>query len=394
MGQDPIPGKGTTLMNKDFYSTLGLPKTATQDEVKAAYRKLALKYHPDRNPGNKEAENQFKDAAQAYETLSDPEKRRRYDSVGHSNYQNMGQGMGGPAHDMDMDDILSQFGDIFGAMFGQQQGRRQQSRKNKSAPSAKRGNDLYKEITITLAESFVGLSKELSYHRFVSCDTCVGRGTKAGTSFETCKPCKGAGQVTYQQGFFMFAQTCGNCSGEGFSIPSPCPTCKGQSRVQKLDRFTIQIPKGIANDEQLRIADKGDSGMFEGKAGSLYIKILVQPDKNFRRVGDNLECNVLLTYPQLVLGCQVEVISIDGSKETIKIPKGCPVGERITIAGKGFSDVRGKAQGSWVIVTKCYVPKKISNDARDLLTKYDTEVGQATDKNEGGIIGFFKKFLG
>lgn len=378
-------------MNKDFYNTLGVPKSASQDDIKAAYRKLALKYHPDRNPGNKEAENKFKDAAQAYETLSDPEKRQRYDSVGHDTYQNMGQGMSGHP-DMDMDDIFAQFGDLFGSMFGQQQGRRQS--RGKAAPTAKRGSDLYKEITISLAESFIGVTKEIGIHHFIFCDTCSGKGAKAGTNFETCKGCKGSGQVAYQQGFFMFAQTCGTCSGEGFSIPSPCSSCKGHSRVQKLDRFTIQIPKGIAQGEDLRLTEKGDAGVYGGKSGNLYIKIEVQPDKNFRRVGNNLECNVLLTYPQLVLGCQVEITSIDESKETIKIPKGCPVGERIVIADKGFNDVRGKTRGNLVIITKCYIPKKISNEARDLLTQYDTQVGQATDKNDGGLIGFFKKFLG
>ena len=377
-------------MNKDFYSTLGVPKTASQDEVKAAYRKLALKYHPDRNPGNKEAENKFKEAATAYETLSDPDKRKKYDSFGHETYQNMGQGGHGPHPDMDMDDILNQFGDIFGTMFGQQSRGRQRT---KAAPGPKKGSDLYREISLSLKESYVGLTKELSYHRFVTCDTCEGKGAKAGTVFAACKECKGAGQVNYQQGFFMFAQTCGACSGEGFTIPSPCGTCKGQSRVQKLDRFTVNIPAGIADQQELHIGNKGDAGVFGGKTGGLFIKITVQTDKNFRRVENNLECTMMLTYPQLVLGCQVEIENIDGTKETIKIPKGCPVGERIIVTGKGFKDLRGKLPGALVVITRCHIPKKVSNTARDLLTQYNDQVGQETNA-DGGIIGFFKKFLG
>jgi molecular chaperone DnaJ len=378
-------------MKKDFYEVLGVSKSATADDIKSAYRKLAMKYHPDRNPGNKEAEEKFKEAAQAYEVLSDADKRRRYDQVGHNAYQNMGQG--GPGYqDMDMDDIMSQFGDIFGAMFGQQQQSRRRS--TKTAPEPKKGSDLIKDVVLTLKESFVGIQKEISYQRFVSCDTCSGKGAKPGTLYETCRTCKGAGQVTYQQGFFMFNQTCSTCSGEGFTIPSPCTTCRGQSRVQKLDRFTIQIPAGIADGEQIRIADKGDAGTFGGKSGSLYIRVKVQADKNFRRVGDDLECDVLLTYPELVLGCQVEIENIDGSKETIKVPKGCSVNERIVVAGKGFPDVRAKNRGSLIVIAKCYIPKKISTPARDLLTQYSQEVGPVPENKDGGIIGFFKKFLG
>jgi molecular chaperone DnaJ len=380
------------MSKQDYYSILGVSKTASIEEIKAAYRKLALKYHPDRNPDNKEAETKFKEAAQAYEVLSDTEKRQRYDQVGHSTYEQMGSG-GGHGHDMNMDDIFDQFGDIFGAMFGGGAGGGRKKTK-RTAPEAKRGHDLFKEITISLKDSFVGIKKEISYYHFFTCDTCKGKGLKAGTSFESCKKCHGAGQVTFQQGFFAYTQTCNACSGQGFTIPSPCPTCSGQSRVQKLDSFSITIPKGVADNTELRILDKGDAGVYGGPAGNLFVRVLVQKDKLFHRSGNDLECSVLVTYPQLVFGSQIEIESIDGSKETIKIPKGCPVGEKIIIVGKGFENIRDKNRGNLVVTTKCHIPKKLSPQAKDALTAYSEIIGTSVEEKDGSIISFFKKFLG
>ncbi len=383
-------------MTQDFYSTLEVSRSASPDEIKAAYRKMALKYHPDRNPNNKEAEDKFKAAASAYEVLSDPEKKQRYDQLGHANYQQMGGGRPGGfgGHGgMGMDDIFEQFGDIFGSMFtqGNAGGRQRSSRKGLEP---KRGHDLTQEITISLKESYVGAQREMSYFRFLGCDTCKGKGAKPGTSVETCKTCHGAGQLNYRQGFFMYSQGCTSCNGEGFTIPSPCAGCKGQSRMQKLDKFTVNIPKGIYDEAELRIADKGDAGVYGGPTGSLYIKVKIQSDKNFKRVDNDLVCTVMLTYPQLVLGCQVEVENIDGTKENVRIPKACPVGERIIISGKGFENLRGgKKHGNFVIVTQCHIPKKSSTEAKELLTKYAEVAGQP-EKSDGSILGFFKKFLG
>jgi len=377
-------------MSKDYYSILGVSKTANTDEIKAAYRKLALKYHPDRNPDNKEAEEKFKEAAQAYEVLSDADKRRQYDQLGHAGFEQMGAG--GTPHDMNMDDIFEHFGDIFGTMFGGNMGGGK--KRKRTGPEPKRGHDLFKEIEISLKESYLGTKKEISYYHFFTCDTCHGKGLKPGTSIEQCPTCKGLGQITLKQGFFAYTQTCGKCGGEGFIIPSPCPTCSGQSRVQKLDKFTVTIPKGVTNGMELRILDKGDAGVYAGPAGNLYIKIEVAQDKIFSRVGDDLQCHVLLTYPQLVMGAQVEIESIDGSKELIKVPKGTPVGEKIIIPGKGFESLRTKGRGNLVIITKCHIPKKISPEAKKLLTEYSNLIGTSVEEKDGSIIGFFKKFLG
>lgn len=377
--------------NKSYYDVLGLAKTASAEEIKVAYRKLAMKYHPDRNPDNKEAEEKFKEASQAYEVLSDPQKRQQYDQVGHANYEQMG-GMGGHPGGMNMDDIFEQFGDIFGDIFTGGGQRRRRSRA--TGPEPKKGHDLYKEIEISLKDAFLGAKQEISYYRFFTCETCNGKGMKEGTSVSKCSACDGAGQIQFRQGFFMYSQTCGTCGGEGYTIANPCSSCKGQSRKQQYDKFTINIPRGIFDGAELRIAGKGDAGVYGGPAGDLFIKVNVIEDKKFHRQEDDLVCSVMLTYPQLVLGSQIEIESIDGTKETIKIPKACPVGEKIIIPGKGFYKVRGNARGNLVIITQCHIPRNISADAKKELMEYSQIIGTDTSNQGSSIAGFFKKFLG
>ncbi len=374
------------MAKRDYYEILGVPKGATQEEIKKAYRKLALKYHPDRNPDNKEAEEKFKEAAEAYEVLSNQQKRSQYDQFGHTP---MG-GMGGQAgFNMNMDDIFDHFGDIFGDIFGGQ-GRRRRT----TGPEPKRGHDLYKEITISLKDAFTGTKKDISYYHFVSCKACNAKGAKKGTKAQQCNKCQGMGQVQMRQGFFMYSQTCGACAGQGFIISSPCPECKGQSRKQVYDKFSVTVPKGIFDGAELRIPGKGDAGIFGGPSGSLFLRIKIQPDKKFKRIDDNLVTSVMLTYPQLVFGCQIEVESIDGTKHSVKVPKGCPIGKELIIAGKGFEKLRNNTRGNFVIITKCHIPKKIDPEAKKLLQEYSKIVGTDIENTEGGITGFFKRFLG
>jgi len=376
------------MAKKDYYEILGISKTATADEIKSAYRKLALKCHPDRNPDNKEAEEKFKEAAEAYEVLSDSEKRRHYDQMGHAAFE--GGGFGSAGQGMTMEDIFASFGDIFGDLFGT--GAR--SRRRRGGPTAQRGHDLYKEIMITLKDAYVGTKTEVSYYHFVTCDTCNGKGTKKGTTVKECSQCQGTGQVHYKQGFFMFAQPCRACQGEGYIISSPCQTCAGQSRVKKFDKFSVTIPKGIFDGAELRISSKGDAGIYGGPSGDLFLRIHVLPDKKFKRIDDDLVCTVLLTYPQLVFGSQIEIERIDGVKETIKIPKGCSVGEKIIIPGKGFAHLRGYGTGNMIVVTQCHIPKKLSSEAKKALTEYSKLIGTDTKNEEGVISAFFKRFLG
>ena len=378
------------MSKRDYYDILGVSKSANADEIKAAYRKLALKYHPDRNPNNKEAEEKFKEAAEAYEVLSDQEKRKRYDQFGHAGVD--GQSMGG--HNMNMDDIFENFGDIFGEMFGSFGGQRKGRSKKTNVPEPTRGHDLIKNIEITLKDAYLGSNPEISYYHFQTCETCKGKGAKAGTKYQTCPTCKGRGELHFSQGFFMYSQACAACGGQGFTIPDPCSTCNGQSRIQVYDKFSVKIPAGIHDGAEVRVTGKGDAGMYGGPAGDLFLKIHVMPDKKFKRDGDDLICTVVLTYPQLVFGSQVEIENIDGTKETIKVPKGCAVGESILIAGKGFAKLRTNVRGNLVIITNCDIPKKLSNTAKEALTTYSREIGTTIEGNSGTISGFFKKFLG
>lgn len=377
-------------MNKqDYYQTLGVSKTATKAEIKTAYRKAAMKYHPDRNPNNKAAEEKFKSAAEAYEVLSNKDKRAQYDQFGHAGMNNTG-GHGGFGQGMNMDDIFENFGDIFGDIFG---GSRPSQRRDQGL-QPKRGHDLYKEITISLQEAFVGIKEEISYYHFISCSDCAGKGAQKGTKAQQCSECSGTGQKQFRQGFFMYSQPCAPCSGQGFSIPSPCSICKGQSRKQEYDKFNVTIPNGIFDNAELRISGKGDAGVYGGPAGDLFLKITVAKDKKFKRVQNDLVCSVMLTYPQLVLGSQVEIKSIDGTKHTIKIPKGCAVGQKITIPGKGFVQLSSKVRGNLIVVTQCYIPKKVSTEAKKALSEYSKIVGTNVNDSEGFITSFFKKFLG
>lgn len=376
---------------RDFYEILGVARSASAEDIKKAYRTLALKYHPDRNPGNKEAEDKFKEASEAYEVLSDQQKRQHYDQFGHAG---MGMGGGGPyGQGMDMNDIFENFGDIFGDLFGAAGGRGGRT-KRKTGPTAKRGHDLHKDIEITLKDSFTGTKLDISYSHFISCETCKGKGTQKGSEPQACTQCAGTGQLNFRQGFFMYSQPCNVCHGEGFIISNPCPDCKGQSRKQVYDKFTLNMQKGIYDEAQIRATGRGDAGVFGGPSGDMIITVHVMPDKNFTREGDDLVCSVMLTYPQLVFGAQVEIESIDGSKEAIKVPKGCAVGEKITIVGKGFPKLRGTTRGNLVVITKCHVPTKLSAEAKEALLHYSEIIGTQPESKNGSIASFFKKFLG
>jgi molecular chaperone DnaJ len=370
------------MSKKDYYDILGVTKSASEAEIKKAYRKLAMQHHPDRNPDDKKAESLFKEATEAYEVLSDKDKRARYDQYGHE-----GVNAGSDYHSYgNANDIFSQFGDIFGNIFNQHN--RQQQRRSGPAPT--QGHDLAYEVTISLKESFVGCKKEVKIYHFVACATCKQSGCKEGRSATACKHCQGSGVTNIQQGFFAFSQPCRGCNGNGFLITDPCGTCRGQSRVQQYETLTVTIPAGIFRGADLRIASKGDAGAFNGPAGHLYIKINISPDTLFQRRDNDLVCTLTLSYAQLVLGAQLEVESIDGTMHTVKVPKGCPVGHEIMIVGKGFTKLQGTGNGNLIFVAQCAIPKKISSEAKEALLTYD----KAIEHEETGFKGFFKKFLG
>lgn len=376
--------------NESYYERLGVAKSATTAEIKAAYRKLAMQYHPDRNPGNKEAEEKFKQITEAYEVLSDEKKRQQYDSVGHEAFKS-----GGQAPNMDeFFDQFGGFGDFFEQFFSQQAGGARR-RSKQAGPIPKEGHDRHKDVSISLKESFTGTTKEVTYTRLVECEACHNMGFTGDTKPEECPTCKGYGQINYQQGFFVYSQTCHQCGGEGFIIKNPCKECGGQTRKQKYEKVSVNIPAGIYDNVELRIQGKGDAGVYKGEHGDLYLKVRVTTDPHFTRHDDNLECSLKLTYPQLVFGCQVDVTSIDDSVETVKIPKGCQIGERIVIKGKGFPNLKARSsRGDLVIVAQCDIPKKLSAESKEALTKYAELIGNEPKSDDGSISGFFKRFLG
>jgi len=379
------------MKKRDFYDVLGIAKAATADEIKKAYRTLAMKYHPDRNPDNKESEEKFKEVQEAYEILSDEKKRHTYDKFGHDGIQNSG----GQYHG---DPFAGQFGDqfedIFSTIFGGG-GRRQKQQRKKTGPTPLRGHDITHDITITLEEAFSGAKKDVTYYHFVPCATCKHTGMTKDTTLETCTVCHGTGQLNYSSGMlFMQAGACHACSGQGFTLKNPCKTCHGQSRVQKYDTISISVPKGIQSGTTMRVSGAGDAGVYGGPAGDLLVQVTVTAHKRFKRVNDDLECTVAVTYPELVFGAYIDIENIDGSKESIKINRGCPVGERITVKGKGFTRLRSSGRGNLVITTTCHIPTKLSAEAEKTLHEYSKEIGTKTDGNDGIIAGFFKKFLG
>ncbi len=374
------------MAKRDYYEILGVTKTSTPEEIKKAYRVLALKYHPDRNPDNKEAENSFKEATEAYEVLSDKEKRARYDQLGH---EGMGQGHGPNQYD-DMGDIFENFSDIFENLFG---AGGPQRKAKKSGPTAQRGHDLSQNIEITLKEAYTGCKKEIKIYRLEKCESCKGTGCKDNAKPTTCATCQGKGTIHYRQGFFAYSQPCSACNGQGFKITNPCSMCRGQTRIQRHEKLSVSIPAGIFNQAELRISEKGDAGIFGGAAGDIYLTISILPDAKFSRDDHNLITTLTLTYPQLVLGCQIEIENIDTTREAIKIPKGCPVGKLIRVTGKGFPHLQGKGVGDLIIITQCDIPTKLNDDSKKVLLEYAEKL-DAQGSNPSGITGFFKKFLG
>lgn len=375
-------------MKRDYYEIFGVEKSASADEIKKAYRKLAMKYHPDRNPDNKEAEDKFKEATEAYEVLSDQAKRQKYDQLGHA-----GMGAGDYGQYSDFGDIFENFGDIFEGIFGQGGGQRRA--RKKSGPTPQQGHNLSQRADISLQEAYTGIKKEIKIYHYQPCEGCKGSGCKKGTKPSACATCKGMGNIHYQQGFFAYTQPCTSCYGQGFKIASPCSECRGQSRVQKHEKLNITIPAGIYQNAELRVSGKGDAGIFGGPSGDLYLVINIASHQKFNRRENDLVTTLNLTYPQLVLGCQVEIENIDGTRETIKVSKGCPVGKEILVPGKGFAMLHSKGRGNLAIITNCDIPVKLNEETKKVLLDYAEKLGDArASSSTGGISGFFKRFLG
>jgi molecular chaperone DnaJ len=348
------------VSKRDYYEVLGVARTATDIEIKSAYRKLALKYHPDRNPGNKEAEDKFKESAEAYAVLADADKRHLYDRFGHAGLGTAATGGAGfdPTVFTGFEDILGGLGDMFG--FGDIFG----GARRRGGPQ--RGADLRYDLEISFEESARGSETTVQIPRQETCETCRGTGAAPGSRPTTCPQCHGRGQLRYQQGFFTVARTCGQCRGTGQIIGTPCTTCRGAGRVQKERKLTVKIPAGIATGQRLRLSGEGEAGAGGGPAGDLYVVIHVQEHSFFQRDGNDLFCEIALNFPTLALGGEIRIPTLEG-EEPFTLPEGTQSGATFRLRSRGMPDVTGRGRGDLLVTVKVKTPKKLTRDQKKLL---------------------------
>lgn len=369
-------------MQQDYYEILGVQKNADQSAIKKAYRSLAMQFHPDKNPGNKEAEEKFKKAAEAYDVLGNPEKRKLYDQYGHAAFK----GSGGPQF-QDMEDIFSSFGDIFGEFFGGG-AFGAGTKRGKARNGPKQGSHLRYLLEIDLKEVVEGLEKNIEFDANVSCSTCHGSGAEAGYSPETCETCNGMGQVVRAQGFFSVATSCPTCGGSGKIIKKPCKKCKGTSRESKNKKIEVKIPPGVDTGTRLRVTGEGEGGYNGGPAGDLYVEIFVRPDEQFTREENDLIGEVKVSYVQAILGTTITVKTFRGP-EKVEVPGGTQPGELITLRGKGIPSLRGYGRGDMIFSVNVEIPKKLTSDEEKALKHIAEARGEEVSK--GTITGFFSK---
>jgi molecular chaperone DnaJ len=349
------------MAKRDFYETLGVAKNASEDEIKKSYRKLAMKYHPDRNPDSKESEEKFKEVKEAYEMLTNPEKREAYDRYGHAGVDpNMGGGGGFGGGAGGFGDA---FGDIFGDIFGGGRGRSQ-------GPQVYRGADLRYNLEITLEQAAHGFDTTIRVPSWDKCDTCHGSGAKPGTSPVTCSTCAGHGQVRMQQGFFSIQQTCPKCHGTGKIIPEPCAACAGQGRIKRNKTLEVKIPVGIDNGMRIRSSGNGEPGTNGGPSGDLYVEIHIKPHSVFQREGDDLHCEMPISFAKAALGGDIEVPTLSG-KVSFTIPEGTQSGKTFRLKGKGIKGVRSGFAGDLFCHVAVETPVKLTEKQKDMLRDFE-----------------------
>lgn len=356
----------------DYYNILGVSRTAGADEIKRAYRKLAMKYHPDKNQDNKAASEKFKEISEAYEILSDKEKRNMYDQYGEAGIKGNSFSGGGA------EDIFGDFGglnDIFGDIFG---GGRNSGRSSSQQQRPSRGNDILARMRIPFAEAYTGVSKDVTVKRSASCQHCGGTGAASGSSRKTCPTCHGYGQVKVSQGFFSLSQTCPTCHGAGSIIEKPCNYCHGTGFLAEEKKINIKIPAGIDNGQRIRVSGEGDAGSNGGPRGDVFISVEVEDHSLFIRENSNIYMELPITYPQATLGATIEIPTMEGSVN-LKIPAGSQPNSKLRLKGKGFKSIGARPQGDQFIILKLEVPKKLSQKHRDAienLQKYDGELNE------------------
>ncbi|MBQ4810710.1 molecular chaperone DnaJ [Pseudoalteromonas luteoviolacea] len=374
------------MSKRDYYEVLGVSKDANERDIKKAYKRLAMKYHPDRTAGDEALEAKFKEVKEAYEVLTDSQKRQMYDQYGHAAFeQNGGGGHGGFGGGADFGDI---FGDVFGDIFGGGGGGRRQSRQQ-------RGADLRYSLDLSLEEAVKGKDVEIKVPTWVSCKPCDGSGAKAGSKPKTCTTCHGAGQVQMRQGFFAVQQTCPTCQGTGQVISDPCNKCHGQGRVEKTKTLSVKIPAGVDTGDRIRLSGEGEAGMHGAPAGDLYVQVTVREHPIFVRDGNNLYCEVPISYTTAALGGEIEVPTLDG-RANLKIPSESQTGKMFRMRGKGVKSVRSGSVGDLICKVVIETPVNLNERQRELLRELEESMSGDTSKNRPKAQGFFdgvKKFF-
>ena len=347
------------MTKRCYYEILSVSRNATEEDIKKSYRRLAMQYHPDRNPGDREAEERFKEAAEAYEVLSDPQKREIYNQYGHEGLSSSGfQGFSG------FEDIFSSFGDIFGDIFGFSNGR------GRSRTSARAGADLRYDLQISFMEAAFGLNKDIEIEKLARCHECGGSGSAPGTSPEVCPRCRGRGQVTQSSGFFSISSICPNCRGQGQIITQPCRNCRGGGREKIKKTVQIKIPAGVETGSRLRLRGEGEQGEYGGPNGDLYIFIHVQEHEFFQRSDDDIICRVPISFVQAALGDSIEVPTLTGT-EKLKIPRGTQGGKIFRLKGKGIAHLRGFGRGDQIIETVVTIPTNLNRRQEEILKEFN-----------------------
>ncbi len=365
------------MAKRDYYEILGVERSADEREIKKAYKRLAMKFQPDRNPDNPESEEKFKEAKEAYEILSDAQKRAAYDKFGHAGVDPNQAGPGGFGGGADFGDV---FGDIFGDIFGG--GRRSQR--------AARGSDLRYNMELTLEEAVRGVSKEIKVPTLVECDECHGSGARTGTSAQTCPTCHGSGQVQMRQGFFAVTQACPHCHGKGKIITDPCRKCHGDGRVQKTKTLSVKIPAGVDTGDRIRLAGEGEAGEFGAPAGDLYVQVHVKEHPIFVRDGNNLYCEIPISFTTAALGGEVAVPTLDG-RVMLKIPVETQTGRMFRLRGKGVRSLRSGAEGDLLCKAVVETPVKLSDEQKELLKQLEDSLnGSGVKTHKPKADGFFE----
>ena len=367
------------MAKRDYYDVLGVSKGATPDQIKSAYRKLAVKHHPDKNKGDKASEDKFKEASEAYHVLSNAERKQNYDNFGHAAFENGGGGRGGFSNF----DFSSHFSDIFEDFFGESFGGGRRSRRSNN-----RGSDLRYDLSITLEEAYSGKKQDIKFSSSEKCETCKGSGSKPGHNVGSCSMCSGHGQVRSSQGFFTVQQTCPQCSGSGEEITNPCSSCGGQGKKQSSKRLSVTIPKGVDDGTRIRLSGKGEAGTRGGGNGDLYLFVNVYSHELFKRSDENLFFECPISIADAALGTSIEIPTIDGGKAKIKIPAGTQSGKQFRLRGKGMPFMRGSGAGDLYIQVNTEVPISLNKEQKELLEKF-REI--ENEKSNPSIKKFFQK---